>query len=328
MAGSRLGFDIGSNSMKISILQGDKIRMEQIRMPENLVDENSNIVLPNAFIHFLKQTRKKLALPRGKAVLVLPPGQVICRFLTMPKMTAEQLILNLPYEFADFIQGVPDQYYCDYAVCDPDETDGGTPGIPIMAAVAEKRKLSEYIRIFSRAGIPLKVLIPQEMALIRLVQEQKQPGDEFCFVDLGHLHTRITVVRRDRIQATRQIGLGGRNLDLAVAEELGVDAFLANSYKTSDFQGAMSIPAFGDICEQIAVEILKVINFYQFTYRSSHLEGIYLAGGGASVSPLRQAIERTVGMELLDPAELFPEALGDAASGIFAAGAVMGGKVI
>ena len=53
MTGSRLGFDIGSNSMKISILQGDKIRMEQIRMPENLVDENNNIVLPNAFIHFL-----------------------------------------------------------------------------------------------------------------------------------------------------------------------------------------------------------------------------------------------------------------------------------
>ena len=28
---------------------------------------------------------------------------------------------ELPYEFADFIQGVPDQYFCDYALCERGE---------------------------------------------------------------------------------------------------------------------------------------------------------------------------------------------------------------
>lgn len=145
-------------------------------------------------------------------------------------------------------------------------------------------------------------------------------------MDLGHQFTRITVVWRDRVQATRQIALGGRNLDTIVANETGVDPFLSNTYKTANFQNVLALPAVAEVCDRIAVEILKVINFYQFTYRSSSLEGVYLVGGGASMDLLRQSIENTVGLPLLDPADLLPEAGERAAAGVFAAGAAMGGK--
>ena len=93
------------------------------------------------------------------------------------------------------------------------------------------------------------------MALINLVKSHKA-GDgveEFCFVDLGQQATRITVVWRDRVQATRQIALGGRNLDLAAADQFGVDAFLANTYKFGNYQGVQSLPALTDVCDRIAV---------------------------------------------------------------------------
>ena len=77
------------------------------------------------------------------------------------------------------------------------------------------------------------------------------------------------------------------------------------------------------------VEILKVINFYQFTFRSSNLPGIYLVGGGAALQPLRQAIENALGLPLLEPAQLLPRLkstaeASEAAMGVFAAGAVVG----
>ena len=109
MAKTRLGFDVGSNSMKVAVCKGHSVRVEQVRLPENLVDESGNITLPHAFSQFLKQQKKKLRLPRGKASLVLPPSQVICRLVTMPRMTTDQLMMNLPYEFADFVQGEADQ---------------------------------------------------------------------------------------------------------------------------------------------------------------------------------------------------------------------------
>ncbi len=326
MGKTRLGFDIGSSSLKIAVLRGNEIRMEEVRLPENMVDETGQIVLPHAFAQFLRQTRKELSLPRGRAALALPPSQVICRLVTMPRMTTEQLMLNLPYEFSDFIQGVADQYHCDYAVCVSTEENDEAQGVPMMAAVAAKQTLAEYTRIFALAGLRLKTVLPQEMTLIQLCQARGAGADDFCFVDLGHQFTRITVVWRDRIQATRQIALGGRNLDTVVANELGVDPFLSNTYKASNFQNVLTLPALSEVCDRIAVEILKVINFYQFTYRSSSLSGIYLVGGGAALPLLRQSIESTVGLPLLDPADLLPEAGERAAAGIFAAGAVMGGK--
>lgn len=326
MGKTRLGFDVGSSSLKIAVFQGGGLRIEEVRLPENMVDAAGQIVLPHAFAQFLRQTKKELSLPRGPAALALPPSQVICRLVTMPRMTTEQLLLNLPYEFSDFIQGVADQYHCDYAVCVSAGEDGEEQGVPMMAAVAAKQTLAEYTRMFSQAGFRLKTVLPQEMALIQLCQARGAGAEEFCFVDLGHQLTRITVVWRDRVQATRQIALGGKNLDNIVSGEMGVDPFLSNTYKTTNFQDVLTIPAVAEVCERIAVEILKVINFYQFTYRSSNLSGIYLVGGGAALPLLRQSIENTVGLPLLDPADLLAEAGERAAAGVFAAGAAMGGK--
>ena len=203
--------------------------------------------------------------------------------------------------------------------------------VPMMAAVAAKQTLAEYAQMFARAGISLKSILPQEMALVSLVQHRSKDLDseEFCFVDLGHYATRITVVWRDRVQATRQIALGGRNLDLLLADELGMDAFLANTYKLSNYQDILSAPGVAELFDRIAVEILKVINFYQFTFRSSNLPGIYLVGGGAALQPLRQAIENALGLPLLEPAQLLPRLkstaeASEAAMGVFAAGAVVG----
>ena len=163
MGKTRLGFDIGSSSLKIAVLRGNEIRMEEVRLPENMVDETGQIVLPHAFAQFLRQTRKELSLPRGQAALALPPSQVICRLVTMPRMTTEQLMLNLPYEFSDFIQGVADQYHCDYAVCVSTEENDEAQGVPMMAAVAAKQTLAEYTRIFALAGLRLKTVLPQEI---------------------------------------------------------------------------------------------------------------------------------------------------------------------
>ena len=327
MAKTCLGFDIGSSSMKVAVRRGDSVRVEEARLPENLVDGSGNITLPHAFSQFLRQTRKELSIPRGEASMVLPTNQVICRLVTMPKMTTDQLLMNLPYEFADFVHGASDQYFCDYALCSRREDENEEDGVPMMAAAASKQTLADYLQIFSRAGIKLKTILPQEMALIDLVKNRGGGVEEFCFVDLGHMNTRITVIWRDRVQATRQISIGGRDLDLAAADQLGVDVFLANTYKTTNYQSVQTVPALTDVCDRIAVEILKVINFYQFTYRSSTLEGIYLVGGGAAMPYLSQSIKETIDLPLLSPEDLVPGA-GEAAAaaGIFAVGAAMGGK--
>ena len=231
MGKMKVGFDIGGSSMKVAAVQGNGFRVETVRLPEKLVDENG-ITMPNAFTQFLKQTVKELRLPHGPAALALPANQVICRLVNMPKMNTEQLMMNLPYEFADFIQGAAEQYHCDYAVCEAAEGDA-EEGIPMMAAVAAKERLAEYVQMFAQAGFRLKTILPQEMALVNLTQARQGGQSEYFFVDLGQQRTRITAIWRDRVQATRQIALGGLNLDMAVADELGfADVIVFGSSET------------------------------------------------------------------------------------------------
>ena len=64
MAKTRLGFDLGSSSMKVALLRDNSlVRLEKVRLPENLVDERGTIALPHMFTQFLKQTKKELSLP-------------------------------------------------------------------------------------------------------------------------------------------------------------------------------------------------------------------------------------------------------------------------
>lgn len=328
MSNVKIGFDIGNSSLKIAVERWGKLEFHEVRMPENMV-ENGVIAMPNAFADFLRKTRKQLKLPRAKGALVIPLQQAICRKVTMPRMTTDQLMMNLPYEFNDFIQGEPDHYFCDYALCEEAEgaEDGENVQMTLMAAAVAKSQVYEYIRMFSQAGISLKILLPQEMALIELVRNyrysHKDAPEEYCFVDLGHSSTRIIVVDRDRIQAMRHVRLGMRDLDMVIADQLNIDAFLADSYKRTNYQDILNDPRCIELYNQIAVEILKVINFYFYTDRESRLEGLYLVGGGAYIKPFCSIIQEVLQMPVYEAGSLIPAGEGqeeNCSFGIFAAG--------
>jgi type IV pilus assembly protein PilM len=329
MAKARLGFDIGNSSMKIAVPRGEGLTLHEVRLPENMM-ERGRVAMPHAFSSFLKTTMKELGIPRGPAGLALPAGQAICRPVTMPRMSERQLLMNLPYEFNDFIGEEPDRYFCDYALCTQPETPEGTEPeeLVMMAAAVSKRLVQDYVKMFAEAGVKLTLLLPQEMALLELLGDfRRRTGDretEYCFVDLGHTGTRIILVGDDKIQATRQINIGGQDADRALADQLGIDVFLADSYKRSNYKDVLDSPACREVCAQVAVELLKVINFYRFTFRDRELRGVYLIGGGAHVPGMREAIGRALELPLWSAADLLPPGADESAlSGILAAGMVL-----
>lgn len=310
----KIGFDLGNNSLKVMALKKGKWEFHELPFPEHLMEEDS-ITMPHAFSAFLKKKKKELRLPKGPAALILPTSQAICRLVSMPNMSEEQLMLNLPYEFSDFINGEPHQYHCDYALCEaPLQTQDSmmeqdSKELTMMAAAVEKQQIQDYVRMFAAGGFALKRILPKEMSLIQLVKAYRaKHADapmEYCFIDLGYLSTRIFVVQEDRIQITRHIPTGCRDLDAVAADILNVDQFLADAYKRGNHQGILENPRCMELYEHIAVEVLKLVNFYHFTYRQNQLGGVYLIGGGAEIAPLRQIMEETLGLPILSGKDLF-----------------------
>lgn len=322
----KIGFDLGNNSLKIVAQKQGALEFHELALPEHMMEED-RVTMPHAVSAFLKQTRKELHLPRGAAGVVLPASQVICRLVSMPNMSVDQLLLNLPYEFNDFIHGEPHQYYCDYALCDQQGGEEAREELTMMAAAVEKQKVQDDIRMFGAGGFSVKRMLPKEMALIQLVKAYRRTRPdapaEFCFIDLGYLSTRIFVVQKDKIQVTRRIPTGCRDLDDVVADILHVDRFLADSYKRGNHQGILEDPRCVEVYEHIAVETLKLVNFYHFTYRQNQLGGVYLIGGGAKIQPVRRILEETLDLPVLPVEDLIPGAAGktqNPAAFVYAAG--------
>ncbi len=305
----KVAFDLGNNSLKIVALKNGKAEFHELRFPANLIEEDT-ITMPNAFSAFLKQAKKDLRLPKGPAALLLPSSKVICRLVSMPYMSEDQLMLNLPYEFSEFIHGETHQYHCDYAICEElTRDDDNTPSeLTMMAAAVEKNQIQSYIQMFGAGGFSLKRILPQEMALIQLVKNYRTKKNdapkEYCFIDLGYLSTRIFIVQDNKIQVTRRIPVGSRDIDMVVADILNIDKFLTDSYKRGNHQEILENSRCVEMYENIAIETLKLVNFYHFTYRQNQLSGVYLIGGGANIRPLSNILQETLALPILPIADL------------------------
>ena len=111
-----LGIDIGYDTLKLALVSGRQVKKTAIAsMPRRLM-RDGRLVSPEAMGELLAQTMKKNGIRCSKAAIVFSDEAVIVRSVTLPLMTEDQLALNLPYEFRDYITGELKDYVFDYGM--------------------------------------------------------------------------------------------------------------------------------------------------------------------------------------------------------------------
>jgi type IV pilus assembly protein PilM len=332
MALISIGLDIGNSEIKFAVRKGKTWQVAATTLPEELVS-NGHIQISPATKRFLKAEKRRLRIPGGDCTLVLPEQQVFCRPTTMPYIPENQLVLNLPYEFRDYIPQNSDKYYYDYAVerIVPDDT-GKPASIELMAAAILKETAKSYSDLLSGTGFRLKTAVPREMAFVYLLRayEEANPGEGrvYCFTDIGQESTRVCFFESSHLSASRTIPIGCRDLDLAIADEKNVNEHIAASYKRTNFEGALDSPGCRDVYSRLAIEVMKAVNFFRFRNTESRLSDLYFLGGGAGIRQLRDQIIGAVGLTEHDITELLPEGTEvteDTPSAALACGATLAG---
>lgn len=325
MAKKIAGFDIGGHALHIAVStkKGVKKAVSEI-LPDGSV-RDGRIVSYDALGDFIKQTCKKRKVRFDEAAVILPAGLCFCRRIKTPVMSHEQLTVNLPYEFRDFITAEKDAYFYDYAVLNVVNNDEGEPAeLDIMAAAALKSTLASYRGMFRRAGIKLRTAIPIEMAYTNVIR--KFCADEnhcHCIVDLGHTAIRLYMYNGLMFESSHLIEYGCSAFDDAIAETLHIDPFIASSYREANHDDCQSLPECMSVYQSLAAEIQRVIYFFRYNNPDSELQHIHLVGGGAKILPLRETLEQTLSVSVLDASELLSTDGVDAELGLAAAGAAL-----
>ena len=361
MAKTILGIDIGHDQLKLALVRGNRvIKTAAADMPENLLREN-RITSRDSMAELLRGALKQNKLRANHAAYVLPNEAVFIKNVEVPPMTVEQLEYNLPFEFNDYITGDSKDYVFDYAVISPPppkkdkkkpkrgrkkdaepapempaedalvplEGEGGEapePTIELMAVGAHRSLLEDARDTLRKSGLKLVRTAPALCAYISLIRAQHETlsayGDEFGILDLGYQSIRMYMFKGDRHVATRVLEVGMSRLEDAIADAYGVDVHLAHTYLISNYDNCQDREECRSAYENIAVELMRAMNFYRFSNPDSALADIWTCGGGAMIPPLIESIGDMLGLQLHPAEELVPggEALEDCNSFVQAIG--------
>lgn len=314
MSKTVLAFDIGESTMKIAQKSSNEIKVHAVQMPDNLIKDGI-VQMPHMLSDFLKEVKKDLNLPGGECGLVVPDELVVCRSLVLPAMTEKQLKVNLPFEFSDYISGEPNKYVYDHALEEMIYDEEGKPlEMKLIGAVMSKESVTGYVNMFKNAGLKLRTLIPQEIALKNIMKAAIESGKvladkEYCIVNLGHRSTQVYIFKGAEMVVFRTIHLGGQVVDEAIAENENVDVYVARNHKNRNYNKVLDAEYVTDTYGRIAVEVMKVINFYRFNNRDSVLEEVYFMGGGSNIPALCSSIAEINDFTQKPMAELLPESV-------------------
>jgi len=307
MAKKIIGVDLGVSEVKFAVLNGSTVeKTAHVQTPENLI-RGGMPVSPEAMAVFFKEAAAREGLRSGAWALALSPAQSFTRCVTVPRMNVEQLELNLPYEFRDYITQGKEKYQYDYAVLETRAGEGDVGDeMDLMACAALKTTLLELQAAFRQAGLRLKRIIPEEFAYRNLFREKGVQGEEpVCLIDLGHTSTRIHIYKGERFEVTRIIDTAGAYHDGVIAELTGSDPFLAHTKKQTNQGGILKEEASLEVYRSVALEVMRAINFYNYDSRTN-LETVYVMGGGALNPYLLKELETTLGLAVKDVSELLP----------------------
>ena len=110
--------------------------------------------------------------------------------------------------------------------------------------------------------------------------------------------------KNDQHVATREFEVGLAQLEDIVADKYGVEKHLAHTYITSNFDNCLESEECINFYDNISIELMRAINFYEFSNQGSNLADLWVCGGGAVNEPLLRMLYESLELELHPAHEL------------------------
>lgn len=358
MAKSCLGIDIGKDQLKLVLMKGETIqKTASVQMPEGLLKEG-RIVSVETTGELIRKTMRENKIRCKEAAVVVSSGICFLRNVTMPEMTPDQLVYNLPYEFRDYITDELKKYTFDYSWGsgeaplkakklkktrkkqneEKDENSENEEGserkeMELLAAAAPMEDIEDIRLMARKAGLKLTFAAPEVSACENLLhyklKDEQDKEKEYGILDLGSTSSRLLIFKGDRHQVTRVIERGMEQVEELLADYFHIDIHLAHTWLLANHEDCVNSDVCRDAFAQISVELMRALNFYQFSNPDSRLEDIWICGGGASIEAMRQSLKESLDVNIHDAGELLESMGGNHVSGtpalwLIAAGTALG----
>lgn len=342
-----LGIEIGHYRVKIAYMERGKLKKY---VSERI--ETKSMTDMRLYAEFIQDVLHENGILCRNAVFVLRQDDTYVKRLQLPLMTVDQLKLNLPYEFQDYIGDQLNEYQFDYAVISRTEDQ-----LDLLAAACKKELCQQFQKFAKMARLKLVGLVPAVVGLERILEHasqntgsqttadkstknrnitsqgsdeisledaakitgqtgQTQDGrpmtekKDYAILDLGTKALRIHFFRKGIYDITRTMEPGCEEIerlrrgDKETVMEMDVDA--EDAFWSKKSEEAID-KVLADRYQTIAVQTMRVLNFYSFNNSDNTIDTLYYCGGGARYQALIDTISDTLDIPVKSIGVLLPE---------------------
>ncbi len=316
MAGSFLGIDIGTTSIKVAEIERGKQRPRVVnygvlessgylsRANQALQTSGLKIFEAEA-VNLLTTIVKQMGTSTKNVVASLPPFSVFTVVLDFPAMAPAEIEKSMAYQAKQYVPLPLSEVALDWLKVAEYEDDRGFAHQKILLISVPQEQIKKYQRMFAGAGLALKALEIESLSIARIFGNDATPT---VVVDIGSRSTNIVFLENGKLAWNSQSDFASASLTQALATSLSINPLRAEELKKE--RGILGTgPNFelSTIMLPFLDAIINEVKKAQYTYAqqfpmAKKTERMILCGGGANLLGIEKYCEREFGMPVVKAA--------------------------
>src|SRR4030042_505676 len=299
-----IGLDIGSSSIKLVELKGDKNGYQLQNLAISPLP--SEAIVDGALmdsVTIIDTIREVITASKTKskdAVTSISGHSVIVKKISLPFMTEAELEESIQWEAERYIPFDINDVNIDFQIF------GSTPENPevmdVVLVAAKKDIINDYVSVIMESGLNPVIMDIDSFALENMLGINYDIGREevIAIANVGASITNMTIIKNNISAFTRDIFKGGNHVTEEIQRQLHVDHEEAEKIKVGTKVDLTSQPIIQNglktACESLAVEIGNSLDFFQSTTTYEKISKIYLSGGGSKIKDFDTILQQQIGV--------------------------------
>jgi type IV pilus assembly protein PilM len=313
--------DIGSYALKAAQIKktGDKsfkiLDTKLQKLPRDTITDGvikDESLLAAEIKNILDQFKKKT----DYIITAVPSNELLIRNIEMPKMDKKEIKESLKWE-AD--EQIP--YPVENAAIDFFMVEEGEETVKYLISAVKKNIIDNFLDPFERNNLKVSVVNTQPMALISLLDYQKQCDQIIAIIDVGFSATQITIANKSDIFLSRTIDTGGNQFTTTLMEIQGAEYQAAEERKFEEglhadktekesqqelldsIQLDMALGEdnrLNELASTLSAELTRSFDYFAMKNRGEEIAEVFITGGGSRLKGLKELLAEDLNREIFE----------------------------
>lgn len=297
-----IGVDLGTRSVKLAQLRCCESDFELLAAGAAELPDNGDgrSARPETLTDLIRKVLKSDQFRGQKSVLSLPAEETSIQPVRVPKVPSDRLGEAVRLELEGKLAYPVSQAIVRHVVAG-DIYGDSEPKQEVIAMCTSRRTLDSYLSLARRAKLDVVGVNVKACAIVecfsRLFRRASDSGRTILFVDLGWTTTQAVLSHGNNIVFARNVSIGDKQMDEALAEGMNVPVGRAHSLRRDLLAGAGEGLTEDEVYRHLADPVAKLVDqltgclrYYESVFPNRTVELAIFVGGGACDKRLCQSI--------------------------------------